>query len=851
MKPSYLAWLIAAACGLPVAAPVLAQQTPVTTTSTEQTASEATDDIEEVLTIGSREALQKAVQQQRDAGGIINVVKKDDMGKLQDDSVSDALQRIPGLSVERDQGEGRFIRIRGLAPDLNSVSYNGTQLAAPEAGRRAVALDVIPSDLLESIEVNKTLTPDMAAGSLGGNIELKSMTAFDRDGAFYSVTTDLGYNQQASETNPKASGVWSNTFGLGQQDKVFGVALAASYHDRSFTTDNVETGGNWDLDEAGLEEFEQRAYAVNRERTGLALNLDFRPTADGDYYLRSLYSEFADTEIRQGRIVEFADPMQAGVAGAGEIARELKDRKETQEITAVVVGTEQRFGDWTLQLEGGTSKASEVQPFAIGGAKFTQEFADGLSYQGTERLALQGPAAINATAGYELDEVEVSDADTEETENNVKLDVAYNWLQPSYQVTFKGGVKLSQREKTAREDIFIFEDFADLGVSGLSLADYAGADVDYGLDSFGPGISAAALWQMLEPLAMQDFRDDVESAISSYAIDEDISAGYLMADIQGDAWQVIVGSRYEYDERVARGNSYNDESGEFNALTASYSNARWLPSLVTRYDLSDATVARFAYSSGMVRPSFEQIRPSYYLENDDGDLKAEFGNPDLEPLTSANLDLGIEHYDENLGVMSAILFYKDIKNFVYEADVAGRPGYESFDEAITYINGDDAWVYGLELNLVHQFSGYQNWLDNFLINTNLTFTDSEATVDWLDDGSLMTRDIPLPSQSDTTANIALGYETMDLSLRLAANYKSKYLLELGDIEDSRYDIYEDDNVTVDFSAKYLVNEHVSLSFAANNITNESYYVYTGQRRYNAQYETYGRSFTLGLQITNW
>lgn len=198
-----------------------------------------------------------------------------------------------------------------------------------------------------------------------------------------------------------------------------------------------------------------------------------------------------------------------------------------------------------------------------------------------------------------------------------------------------------------------------------------------------------------------------------------------------------------------------------------------------------------------------------------------------------------------------MLFYKDIKNFVYEADLAGRPGYEAFDEAVTYINGDDAWVYGLELNFIHQLKGHNNWLDNLLFSTNLTFTDSEATVDWLDDGVMMERDIPLPSQSDTTANFAVGYETMNLSLRLAANFKSKYLVELGDIEDNRYDLYEDDNMTVDFSAKYLFNDHVSISFAANNLTNESYYVYTGRRAYNAQYERYGRSFTLGLQITNW
>lgn len=846
MKKSYLAYAIAVSCIVTGTAQAAMQQK-----ETQQSSENEQKALEEVVTIGYRDSVKRAVQQQRESDGIINVLKKDDMGKLQDDSVSDALQRIPGLSVERDQGEGRFIRIRGLAPDLNSVSYNGTVLAAPEAGRRAVALDVIPSDLLESVVVNKTLTPDIAAGSLGGNIELKSMTAFDRDGAFYSLGADLGYNQQASETNPKVSGVISNTFDVGGNDDSFGVAFAGSHQERSFTTDNVETGGNWDFDEPGLEEFEQRAYAVTRERTGLALNLDYRPTENAEYYLRTLYSEFADTEIRQGIITEFADPLVEGSTGAGEVVRELKDRTETQKIQAYVLGTEQRMGDWQLTVEAGTSEASESQPFAIGGAQFVQEFDEGLGYRGVKKLQLLAPDTAYQTGGYDIDEVEVSDAYTEETESNAKVDIAYDWMQPSYQATFKAGVKVSQREKTAREDIYIYEDFADLGVSGLTLADYQTGEVDYGLDRFGPGINAGDLWQMLEPLDRDEFFDEVESRIASYGIEEDISAGYFMFDIGFDRWQVIAGARYEHEKRSANGSRYNDETETFTPEYAEFSDANWLPSLVTRYDVSDATILRMAYSTGLVRPNFEQVRPSYFLENDDGDLKSEFGNPALQPLTSQNLDMGIEHYDESLGVVSLMAFYKDIENFVYEADLAGRSGYENFDEAVTFINGDDAYLYGLELNVVHQLSGFNNWLDNVLISSNVTLTDSEATVDWLDEGQLQTRDIALPSQSDTTANLALGYETNRLSLRLAANYKSEYLAELGDVEDSRYDIMEDDNLTVDFSAKWVINDNLNVSFAANNLTDEPFYVYTGQSRYNAQYESYGRSYTLGIQLINW
>ena len=165
-----------------------------------------------------------------------------------------------------------------------------------------------------------------------------------------------------------------------------------------------------------------------------------------------------------GIITEFADPLAEGSTGAGEVVRELKDRTETQKIQAYVLGTEQRMGDWQLTVEAGTSEASESQPFAIGGAQFVQEFDDGLGYRGVKKLQLLAPDTAYQTGGYDIDEVEVSDAYTEETESNAKVDIAYDWMQPSYQATFKAGVKVSQREKTAREDIYIYEDFADLGV---------------------------------------------------------------------------------------------------------------------------------------------------------------------------------------------------------------------------------------------------------------------------------------------------------------------------------------------------------------------------------------------------
>jgi TonB-dependent receptor len=713
-----------------------------------------------------------------------------------------------------------------------------------------VALDVIPSDLLESVEVNKTLTPDMPAGSLGGTVEIKSLSAFDRSDDFYSATVEAGHNELQSKTSPKVSGVISKIMDLGGETDVFGVALAASFAERKFGSENVESGGAWDFEE-GLEEFELRDYSISRERLGVALNLDYRPGNNNDYYLRTLYSRFSDTEERQGMLVELADPLFAGDTGEAALIRSLKQREETQSISAFVLGTKQTSGDWQWQLEAGASKADEDTPFNIGAADFEQEFDEGVGYSGSTILRLTAPAEAYVAEGYELKEVEMGDTYAKETERNIKFDLSREFTQSQGTMLLKSGAKFSQREKTADEDIWLFEDFEDLGINALSMADYAGGLVDYGLGTIGQAVNSNDIYQLVNSLNRDDFVDEVESRINDYQVDEDISAAYLMAQWERDNWQLITGVRYEHEKRDAVGSRYDAINETFSANQVKNSEGYWLPAVVARYNLSEQSIVRAAFSTGLVRPNFEQLSPAFLLEEDDDEVEAAFGNPELEALTSNNFDLGIEHYADKLGVLSAMLFYKQIDNFIYEADLAGRGEYADFAVAETYVNGGKADLYGIELNAVHKVSGFGNWLDNLLLSTNLTLTDSAADIEWFDDGTLFSREVALPSQSDKTANLSLGYETNVISLRLAANYKSDYLAEVGDITDKEYDVHADDHMQVDFTSKWTVQPGMQFYFNVVNLNDEPYYAYTGRKPYNFQYEQYGRTFVLGLQITNW
>ncbi len=153
-----------------------------------------TPPVEHVKVVGQAARIDKALKEQKASDSIKSVVHADGVAQLPDQNVAEATQRLPGVSVERDQGEGRFVSVRGLSPDLNSVTINGTLVPSPESDRRAVALDVLPAELVQSLSVTKTLTPDMDANALGGTVEVQSLSAFDHKGLFYTGTSEVSHD---------------------------------------------------------------------------------------------------------------------------------------------------------------------------------------------------------------------------------------------------------------------------------------------------------------------------------------------------------------------------------------------------------------------------------------------------------------------------------------------------------------------------------------------------------------------------------------------------------------------------------------------------------------------------------
>ncbi|WP_256080424.1 TonB-dependent receptor [Massilia sp. YIM B04103] len=801
-----------------------------------------------VVVTGQRASLSKAISAQEKADNIVSVVSSDDIGGLPDKNAAEALARLPGVSVQRDQGEGRYVTVRGLGPDLNGVTINGALVPSPEAGRRAVALDVLPAGLIRSLEVSKTLLPEQDANSLGGSVEVKSLSAFDLPGTLLNVNAAASHDGNTGKKSPSAGLLWAQRF----MDGKLGVAVGLSAEKRKFGSDNVETGGAWDGERLGG--FELRDYLPVRERKAAAVNLDYRPEAGSSFYLRSFLSRFSDDEVRDRITVgNFSGGgVLEGATASARAERRIRQRKYTQEIGSLVLGTEQKMGAWLFSASGGISRADEDTPESLndgrfrGNANFT-----GVGFLNGEKPQLQGPAALFDPANYSLNAITLQQRYSNDKARHLRADLGRSFDTGDLHHELKFGLKASRREKTNDTNQWAYNSGKSSspnywGAGSAAMSSFVqGGELDYKLGRIGIALDPAAIRARVADLDRNAARLTAESSINDYTMNENIDAAYVQDSVSFDAWRILAGARAERTRFDAAGSQVAGST--ITPLNRSRSYTNWLPSLQARYDVDQQTSVRAAITSSVVRANFSQLAPGVSLASN---TEAVIGNPDLAPLKSRNLDLGVERIIGNDGTLSAYFFHKDIRNFTYTTNLAGSGQWAGYTSATSYENGDKAKVKGIELSWMQPLRMLPAPFNNLLIGANAAWTDSRADVARFDTKSKarLSRSIALPGQSDRVMNLMLGYEQGPVSTRLALNYKSPYLLELGsDILSAGQDRMVDSQKQLDFSFSWQIDKRFQLTFEAANLNNEKYYVYQGSKNHNAQYEQYGRTYKIGLK----
>lgn len=822
-----------------------------------------------ILVVGQQATLLSSISRQRASDTVTTVLTRDSIGQFPDQNVAESLRRAPGINVLNDQGEGRFVSVRGLSPDLNSASINGNRVLATGGDERSVALDVVPNELIESIEIKKSLTPDMDGDTIGGSLDIKTTSAFDRKKGFVAVTGQGDYNQLADQWSPKFAANFSQPI-----TEDFGIAGGASWNRRRFATDNVEADG-WVTGDNGVdysEDLEYRDYDVQRVRWGGNLSLDWRPSAGTTLYLRGLYSKFDDTELRRRLVFGFnADPVAVGPdvvsfdSGEGriQVRRDLKDRREVQSIATISAGGKTETGPWTIVYDAAWSYADQQENGSTDPIRFQRRFEDpgelGVTVDYSDlqvpRYGIDfGEAGFLDAGSYELTLLErTTREDAKDKEWSFRTDVARDIALSGGDLELKFGGKV--RLRTKRQD-FIIDLFEDVD-GGLTLADVLGSQT-YSLADINPTTDLAAVRAFVAATPDSAFeRNDLESTFvsnnESYRAEEDIYAGYVQGRYDTGSLRLIGGVRIEHTRQKTSGNRTElvEEGAIVNGeplpedavfitpvqFERNYTN--FLPSVNLRVNLADNLVARLAGFRSLSRPGFGQVAPRFVIEeNEDNEREGEFGNPDLKPYKAWNFDATLEYYFSSQSVVQGGLFYKSITDFIVTSrQLDGSFAGIDFTEAFIPINGDKAEVFGAEFSYSQAFTMLPAPFDGLLANVNYTYTNAR--------GDVLGRRIPLPAASKHTANFVLGYEKGPVSLRAAASYRDEFLDELGD--SAEQDRYVRPLFQIDATAKYRISPNFQLFFNVVNLNNASFTAFQNgpsQRRL-LQFETYQRTFKFG------
>lgn len=805
---------------------------------------------------GSLVGTARAINEQRASETLTNIVAADEIGNFADQNVAEALQRVPGVSLYRDQGEGRYIVLRGLNYNYTNVKVNGASFAGADLGERATALDVVPTDMLASIEITKVPTPDLDGEGLGGQVNVKTKSPFDQPGFQLSLDAQGQY----AELDEIFSQKFNLTFSDTSADGKWGYLIAPTWQEREFGSHNVEMG-DWSEATAPdgstrliIDELEFREYEILRTRYGAAGAIEFKPDETGLFYLRATYNRFTDEELRHLSLIPFSErtgltaltDTSATATGVRRYARRLRIREKDQEVVAAVVGGERRLGAWLVEGHLGYTVGEERRPDELV-ARFRRNTRDQtFSYSFTNpydiKLTQVAGASLADPANYNFQRMDLANESGEENELDAALDLRrdLDTTNPAY---VKVGARFRSKEKTSEAEVYELTG----APSSFTFASVAGGLSNYPYLRV-PLIDAGKVKQAFygNRAAFTGERLFEDSETDDWELNEDVLAGYAMGSMTFGRTNLIAGARVERTEFDTTGNELDLADETATRVTASRSYTNWLPGVYLRHDVSDQLVLRASWSNSLARPNFGDIAYRSRINEEDGEIF--IGNPDLETLESTNWDASIEYYLPSLGLVSATVFLKEIENFSYEITIpGGDPVAARGYDLTTFRNGSDGEIRGVELAYQQQLSFLPAPFDGLGFQANVTFTDSEATYP-----TRPGEDVPFIGQSDRTANLGLSYEKAGFFARLALNTRTERLREdepLGG--DALTDFWVDDFAQLDLSLRYRFNDRWTIYSDLINLTDEPFRVFrkTGTAPDRpAQLEEYGWSANFGVKF---
>jgi len=833
----------------------------------------------------------EAINREKTSDNIVQVLPNEVFLSLPNANVADAVGRLPSVTLERDEGEGKYIQVRSLEPRLTNATIDGVNVPSPEPGVRQIKFDAMPADLLQSVEVNKTLQANMDADGIGGSVNLVTKTATERPTVVLfgggGTTPILG-----GRTLTQFGGTVGMRFGA---QKKFGLLGGGTYDWNGRGINDIEptpdiatfsdgTSERWFV------EHDMREYRYKRSRWGFTGSADYTLGEGSDIYAKFLWSDFHDFGDKwtyklfdntpgistiNGNGCSVNDTGQE-VCGAGTPTFAASNRVPIFTIGSLLLGGKHVFATSWLAWDASVSRSTMVHSGGDEGAKFSTNdtynnlYPNGSSCEFSPTLTTKEfipqwtPSCFTeayAATNYDLKNITTSYGLSPQL--NLQFTGAYGkqYHLGSHLSTFEIGGKFRNAHKfdnsytptyTPNGSVPLTNFTSNFTDSGYYMHDY----------TFGPATNWSKIIGYLNQ-NMSQFTLDPSSVgpqTQNFDLVEKVSAGYVMNTIDFNKIRIIVGLRIEGTNLFTSQPSFDADGNYIGNASQNGGYYNFLPSAAVRYDFGHDTDLRVVYSRALSRPDPQDIAQAYSVNTTGGQpYQLSFGNPNLKAETANNYDVLVEHYLKPFGMIQAGFFYKQLYRPIvsttelkqnYTPNPNDPAQYPVGEWQVTQpVNAGSGWLTGFEVAYLQHFTALPGFLNGLGLSANYSHTNSQAS--GLPDRSDSPR---LLRQAPNIFNISPTYDKGRLSIRAGFTYNQASIFAYqytdgtqGGLYGPLGDQYLFTHFQIDLQGSYQLKYGFTVMAYGLNLNNEVFGFYNGQKQYFVQREYYMPTVALALR----
>jgi TonB-dependent receptor len=823
----------------------------------------------------------EAINRERTAENILQVLPHDVIVSLPNANVADAIGRLPSVTLERDEGEGKYVQVRGTEPRYTNVTIDGVNVPAPEGGVRQIKLDIIPSDLVESVEINKTLLANMDGDGIGGSVNLRTKTAGDQP--TISLFGLGGYTPIVNGREAYQTGATvGQRFG---KEKKLGVLFGFAYDWNGRGIDDVEPSpialpcspGNCGSPSANAPYFGTynnmgiREYRYYRGRYGFTGSVDYKFNDNFNIWVRGLYSHFnnfGDRSEFTPNINSFTtSPYQGGPDG--NVTFDAEIRRPVEVIGTMATGGRRDFGTAWLIWEFSVSRASSEDhgystgtfaPIDPNSPINNVQFGVNVSNPLIPKFVVQNGVNIYDTSQYFLTgPLDIGRGYSPQVNINGAVSFAKQYHVAGHFGTFEIGGKLRSAHKFTefKDPVYTATDPSRFPLSSFAVTlqnkhYYDGNYTAAPLINYSQVLAAV----LGNPNVFSVDTQPLNQLEGNNDLIERVGAGYIMNTINFDRWRLNTGIRFETTTEFAAGYQVtldNNNPLGYSGVSPLHVNSTRvdpLPSAELRYRLTSDSDIRLAYGRGVARPNFGDLAPS--LTVDDANKRISLGNPALKATHANNYDLLYEQYLKPLGLIQGGFFYKNIGDPIYPISSIVTTGpYTGFRQDQPQ-NGSSAWLYGFETAYQQHLGFLPGLLKGIGISANYSYTASQAN------GVPNRSDHPrLIRQAPNTWNVSPTYDRGRISMRVGIAYNQAFIdsynyqdgAPLG-VTGPNGDHWFYTHLQVDAQGSVRLAKGFTAVVYGLNLTNEVFGFYYGSPIWDNQREFYKPTIGGGLRWTS-